>query len=476
MRRPMPSPSAPADPSQPSFGVLLLPLACFTVLAWASQLRHLDIGDAQLYQVVARHLAQDHAWISLRSAGAPFTEHLPFGFWPMAVVIRLFSEAALPWWQLAVSLATVVWTGALSRALAGRWADLAATTVLGLTQNFFFQATLTLLDPLLILLATGAAAVWLAGRRTPSTWALALLLCAGGIAVKGPFGALPFCCAVVARALVDRSWKDLFLGAAIAVLAALPVAFFLLTQPAWREGYLLHQLVASATGARADGELGTFAALRTLAGRFWPGLPLLVPAACAALGWPRGAVAWLGLDANATRASRLLGVTCLLMAVGLSLPARKVANHVFVAFPLLSAWCAVPWAPRLRRLTASASGRRAVALTGVALLAASVAVVAAGLADWESGPPCVGSREFSGELSKLAPGESIWVVSSNPNWGMIESLQAERRLTPWYTAQLDQPTTGGPDVAVVEQAVWEAHAGGWVEVLRARGWVLARRP
>lgn len=477
MRGPMPPTPSPAEPSRPSPGALVLPLATFTVLAWASQLRHLDVTDAQLYQVIARHMVEDGSWIHLHSAaGAPFAEHLPFGFWPMAVIVRLFSEAALPWWQLLVSLATLVLVGALSRALGGRWAEVAAMTLLAVTQHFFFLATFPILEPMLLLLATAAAAVWLAWPSRPTTWLLALLLCAGAVAVKGPFGALPFCSAVLARSLVDRAWKDLFIGAAIGALSAAPVLVFLFSLPEWKQGYLVNQLSASATGARTDGDLRAFFAIWAIVARFWPGLPLLLPAALVALGRPRGLVRWLGLDPPLTRACRMLGLTCLFLALGLSLPARKLPSHVSVAFPLLSVCCALPWAPRLRRLVASVSGRRAVAGVGVGLLCAAVAVVPAGLVDWEAGPPCVGSRELAGELSTLSPGQTIWVVSASPVWGMLTSLQAERWLVPQSVSQFDQVRPPGPAVALVEQAAWDGHPGEWVEVSRARGWVFARRP
>lgn len=445
----------------------------------ASWLRHLDITDANLYRVIARQMAADGRWLEPRTlpeAGARFYEHLPFGFWPLAAGLRLFGEPALTWFPAACSLATLALTGLLARRLAGHAAGLAAMGVLASTQNFFFLAPLPMLDPILIFLATASALPVLLGAPGARGWALAGALAALATLVKGPFGPLPFAAAVAARSLVERSPRLFLTGAGVGLAAALPAALFVALQEDWRASYGVGQLLDSALGVRTDGSLSWWFAWKTIAGRFWPGLPLLVPAAMLAVGRPRRAVRWLlpQADAPAPRAAALLGLTGLFVGLGLSLPARKVEHHVHLAFPLLAALAGVAAGPRLAAALRSPNGPRRLLQSLAAGLALAVALVAAGLGRWEASPPCVLWVEFAPHLASTRPGDEVLVVSPHDEWGMLAALAAERRMLPRPLRRLGGEQVPGAHTALVREGAWE-RAAGWVEVERARGWVLARR-
>ena len=66
-------------------------LATFVVLMGATWFQHTDVGDAQVYQVIARNMVRDDRWIELRYLPAVhehFYDHLPFGLWPLAATMR----------------------------------------------------------------------------------------------------------------------------------------------------------------------------------------------------------------------------------------------------------------------------------------------------------------------------------------------------------------------------------------------------
>ena len=91
-----------------------LPLGLFFALLSMPWWRHTDVGDAQVYQVIARHLAVDHRWISLRylpTVHPRFFDHLPFGFWPMAALIRWVGEWSLLPYAALCSLGCVAVAG-----------------------------------------------------------------------------------------------------------------------------------------------------------------------------------------------------------------------------------------------------------------------------------------------------------------------------------------------------------------------------
>jgi hypothetical protein len=174
------------------------------------------------------------------------------------------------------------------------------------------------------------------------------------VLVKGPFGLVPFVAAGGARALADRSARPLVWTMAGALAAAAPLGLFLAADrrwlhAGWWEGYLLHQVIASAEGLRPDGRFGLLAPLPLIAGRFWPGLPLV------ALG--------IVLAFRRDREARLLCSFCALMLAELCLPARKVWNHELVAYPGLALLAAAGARPLCAR-GGDARGRSGVGVRG----------------------------------------------------------------------------------------------------------------
>lgn len=445
-----------------------LPLAVFGAWASTTLYRHLDDTDAHLYRVIARHLAVDGAWTTLRylpTAYPRFFEHLPFGFWPMAVVVRVAGEHALPALQLVLSGFTVWLVGRSAKALAGAGAGLLAMTTLALTQNFFFIASLTLLEVPLLL----GAALSMVGLTRPKADALLFALTfAGtlvGVATKGPFGLLTPGALLLARVLVDRSPR-LALGGGLAIaLAVAPVVSFVALSPEWLEGYGRVQLLASATGDRTDGIEGALFPARMLAAMFWPGLALI---GCLLPGLKRRLVGVSSVEHR--RALWLAGGAAVVLLVGLSLPARKVVHHTFVAYPLLSVLSGVAVGPALDRLITRFSARAVARVLLVPVLAGLIAGPL-GIAKLYSGPPCVMSAELSSAFDQLPPGSSVEVVSTDIPWAALAALSAERRLWPVHVKRLGD---AGLDWAFVHEASW-TDTGAFVEVGRARQWVLARR-
>jgi len=458
----------------------LLTLAIFVVLMGATWGRHTDVGDAQVYQVIARHMLEDHSWIALRYLPAvhrEFYEHLPFGLWPLAATMKLAGEWALIPLCALLSLGSVVVTGIAARRLAGKWAGLVAMLVLGTTESFFTQASYPTLDPMLIFLATAAAVIAMAGPARGRDWLWAGLLAAGAAAVKGPFGLLPLCGAAFGRAVVDRSWRVLLSGALTCVLAAVPVAAFLALRSDWWEGYGVHQVLASITGARMDGDPRPLFVLRVIVGRFWPWLPLLIPAVILALGRPARAARWLaGEEGNsARRACQLALVASAVVIAGVSIPQRKIWHHAWVVYPLLAIACGAGAAPTLTAFFSTPLKIRKAVFGLTAILAASIVAVFAGLERRLMQAPCVVSREFAAPLRDISPGEDVLVVSVRDEWDILSALAFEKRATPWPIAELDSNEHRSARYAFVAADRWTAN-GEWTEVSRARGWVLARRP
>lgn len=467
----------PMSPAPVSRTLGLLPL--LVCAAWASTrwYRHVDISDASLYRVIARHLVEDDAWLSLRylpTAYPRFFEHLPFGVWPMAAWVRVFGEASLAVLPLGLSLATVWLVGQATRRLAGDGAALLAMTTLALTQNFFFIASLTLLD--VPLLFGGALALAGLCRERIDRW-FAVLTWAGtliGVATKGPFGLLTPGAMLAARVVVGvvraragaseerPGWVALVGGGALA-LAVLPVAAFVASSPDWLEHYGRAQVLGSITGARADGDGGRLFAVQKLGEMFWPGL------ACLPFAWP-----WLRhrlfgpSSPRERRASAVAALACLVLVVGLSLPARKVAHHVFVAFPLLSLFSGVALGPGLERLLARSTRWVRGGLLGFAF--AGVVAGPLGVARFFCGPPCVMSTEFSAAFDAIPPGTGLELVTTDP-WPMLSALTAERRLVPVHVGELGR---NAQPWALVAEPLWTSPPQ-YEERGRARGWVLAKR-
>jgi len=416
--------------------------AALIVAPWAG---HLDDSDAHLYTVLARHMAADGAWFDLRylpGVHPRFREHLPFGFWPYAAALRLFGEGALPWLGALASLGTlalVLWIG---ERLAGLRAGLVAAMLLAATESFFRYAGQPRLDPWLMLLATASAAPLLVAREP--RYAVAAVFGALAALVKGPFGLLPLAAAGIARAVALRSWRELWRAGAACAAASLPAAAFLAASPGWREGYLVRQLLASAGGGRPDGEQGALQPFVTVAGRFWPGLPLV----------------FVGLfAARRNGAAFLIGLWSLALLLLLCVPARKVWHHSLVAYPALALLAGVGVAAWLDRL------RPRAFWTGLATLSAAAVIASAAGAGRLLMRPCI-----LDPLRPLLPrAGDILVVAPQADWKMVAALAAELRLVPWPQSEL----AGRAAVAVVRDDA-KVDRSGWVEHGRGGGWTLLK--
>jgi 4-amino-4-deoxy-L-arabinose transferase-like glycosyltransferase len=328
--------------------------------------------------------------------------------------------------------------------LRGPGAGVAAGLILAVTETFFLYGGRPRLDPPLVLFATAAA--WPALQEKPGLrgWLLAAALAAVAALVKGPFGLTPLAAAAAARAVVDRSWRHLAFGALATLAAALPAAAFLLfSDPSWWAGYVRVQLVASATGARADGYVSHWGALRSIVGRFWPGLPFVL-LACVRRDRPHLLMLW-----------------CAFFLAELSIPLRTVWNHELVAYPALAllagAWLG-PYFERVKPVWFAA-------LAGV-----GVAASAAGLGALLLLPPCVASREMKPYFDAIPPGTKIQIVSWPFDFRTETAIAAERRLDVW----LDSDLRDYGHWALVEEQRMPATTS-WREVARARGYVLLSR-
>jgi 4-amino-4-deoxy-L-arabinose transferase-like glycosyltransferase len=433
---------------------------------------HVDDSDANVYRVVVRNMVADHTWLDLRylpHVHPRFREHLPFGFWPAAAAVRVFGEGAIPvvgGLETLLLLVTVAW---LTQRLSDGFAGAVAFVILGTAESIFVLGPTARLDPLLLLLTTLSAVPFLArdmGRR--ALW-LGIACTALATLVKGPFGLLPWCCASAARAIVERRWSPLRWGVLGAVSGVMPVAVFLACDRAfgdgtWWNGYGHAQLLASAIGTRTDGVWPFWYPLYVVAGRFWPGLPF------AALGLYLAAI-WRGHPERVAGALQILALSCVLMLLGLMLPARKAWSHSLVVFPLLGALGGMGMRSVLKISPVRALRfiERGVAGLCVVLLAAIGLGLGARL--WK--PRCVASGPLHAELTRLSPGTPVAVVSESPSWLTVGTLADELRLSPAPAVALSDVTPAF-DWAVVEEAHW-LPTPAWHLVKAGGGWVLLER-
>jgi 4-amino-4-deoxy-L-arabinose transferase-like glycosyltransferase len=465
-------------PGRTAVGLALLLATAVLIAPWGG---HVDDTDAQLYQVVARHMVQDGRWFDLRylaDAHAQFREHLPFGLWPWAAAIRLLGERALAPLAGLFTFCTLLLVAFVGRRLGGWGMAAVAVLVLGTMESFIIYGGRPRLDPLLLLLVVASLAPVLAFPPSARRWLLAGCLAALAALVKGPFGLLPLLAAGLAVAWEVRSLR--WAGAAVGVttLAAVPVATFLLLdklwgQGTWWQGYFDVQLLASATGERGDGLEPPWFPFASVAGRFWPGLPLVALGLLRAAGWPKQ------LDAHVAptpRTARTLALSGLLILLGLGLPERKVWHHALVAYPLLALLAGAGAMPPLRRWLSTDARRRGALAALAGLAALSVAFVAVGGGAWVW-KPCVLAAEFRGDLDGLQPGDAILVVSDPTHWRLVAGLAAERQLEPFLERRLQNGVHPEVRLALVEKHLLPAEPlpPPWHEVGEARGWVLLRR-
>jgi len=451
----------PVRPPPPWLATVFL----VTALLSAPWHGHVDDVDGQLYQVVARHMVRDGTWTLLRylpDVHPQFREHLPFGLWPYALGIRVMGELSLPLLAALFTLLTVLCAGWMARKLGGPASGVLAMVVLGTCESVFSYGGRPRLDPPLMLFALAAAAPWVRTPITAPGWLLSAAFAAGAVAVKGPFGVLPLIGIVVGRAAFagKGALKLLAAGVACCAVASLPVGAWLLHNhlagdDSWWVGYLQHQVLASATGARTDGSANVFQPVLFVLQRFWPGLPLV------------GLAAYRAFTRPDERALRSLLVASLVVLVVLCVPGRKVWNHTLVLFPLLAVTGAVACEPWLQRH----AGLLRAALPALAMLVTLGS--AAGLGRNLLPAPCAPSSIFVSTFKNVRPGEDVVVVSTTPDWRMLASLAAEWDVVPRPRAALDDG--GNARVALAREESLPDIPPGWRDSGRGQGWVLLTR-
>jgi 4-amino-4-deoxy-L-arabinose transferase-like glycosyltransferase len=243
---------------------------------------HVDDGDADLYTVVVRHLVEDGTWHRLRFTSGVFPhffEHPPLYFWVEALALKLGSEAVLPWLGVACGLGTLAVAFGFGRWLLGTPAAFLGVLTLVATESFVRYQGRALLDPPLVLLSTAAFAVLVRAPDRVSMNMLAGLVAGVGVLVKGPPALGAPLAGLLALALLGSlspaRWARtaLIVGVSAAALPALLLLYDSAHGGGWWEGYVLHQVVDSFTGRRRDGVTSHAHVLKSLWGRFWPGLP-----------------------------------------------------------------------------------------------------------------------------------------------------------------------------------------------------------
>ncbi|MBL8923258.1 MAG: hypothetical protein JNJ54_30685 [Myxococcaceae bacterium] len=361
--------------------------------------------------------------------------------------------------QLLIAVLTVLLVGWGARASAGPGGALAAMVSLGMTQNFFFYAPMTLLDGVLML---GAAMV-VAGALRPRLDAAAGWLMFGGtlvgVATKAPFGLVTPVALIAGRVIVERSVRWAARATALTVLATLPVVLFVATSSDWLEHYGREQLIASMNGTRSDGGGGPLFPARMVLEMFWPGLALIAFGVLPVRRRLCGTI-----PEPPPRSFHSLSLGGVLAIAALSLPARKLNTHVFVLFPMLSALAGAAVGPAVDRLPVRITNGTLLLLLATGLIAGPL-----GIARLYCRPACALSTVFAPQLDALPPGTEVDIVSRSSPWSMIALLAAERRFLPFHVAEL-----GAREWAVVERELWVPRSG-WSAVSEAPGWYLVRR-
>jgi 4-amino-4-deoxy-L-arabinose transferase-like glycosyltransferase len=457
------------DGATARYGALLAALfAAAGILPFA--LVHIDDVDGAVYQVVARHVAEDGRLFHLRflpDFWPRFFEHPPLYFWIQAAVIRLGSESLLPWLGAAVGICTAVVTYLIGRRLIGVRAALLGTFMLAATELFFRYQARPRLDPPLSLAFTLSVALLVVSRGRVA-WLAAGGLAAGlGALIKGPpaLGA-PISAALVL--MVTGRWEDLrrprvWIVAAVAALLP-PVVFLIVDRlalgGAWWQGYVRDQFLASWSGGRVEGATSPVFLPRAIVGRFWPGLPFL---------------AWAlfdGVRSPRSPRSRTVFGLCTWAAVivgGYMTAARAYTSYVEPALMPLALAAGVGLESLLLRLFGEAGPRRAVQVAAV------TGFIALGLVPlWPAGwlaPPCV-FGDLPARAALLAPAGTPLRMAALPQRDFMQV----RALAGWLAQHSGRDVVVSPEAKALVglfETPGDAVLEGWTPVERNGAWVLA---
>ena len=240
----------------------------------------------------------------------------------------------------------------------------------------------------------------------------------------------------------------------------------------WWQGYVIDQLYASAIGLRSDGEPG-LVPIRTLAGRFWPALPLAL--------WGI-AIGLRDITRRPPHATAIVAVHTVATIGLLCLPSRKIWHHALVVYPALAVLAGIAAGPLLEQHLVSPRRARTalIALGMMAVILASAS--AAGAGAWLTSRVCI----VPGTLAASIPSDTdVLVVSSWIDWRALAALAAEHRLIPWPALSLEgaSPLAGsGPatpgrraQAALVRDDIPAGPHAGWRQGRHEGDWTLWTR-
>jgi 4-amino-4-deoxy-L-arabinose transferase-like glycosyltransferase len=431
---------------------------------------HVDDVDGAVYQVIARHMAEDGQLLVPRflpEYWPRFFEHPPLYFWVQAAVVRLGAEAMLPWLGAVIGIATVVVTYLAGRPVLGGRAALLGALLLSSTEQFFRYQARPRLDPPLALAYTSSVALLLSARGRTG-WLVAGGLAAGlGALVKGPpaFGA-PLS-AALALVILGRARElgsvRVWITTAAGVL--LPVAAFVAVDHvalggAWWNGYVRGQLLASMLGTRVEGATSHTYLLRSLAGAFWPGLPFLALGLLGAAFTPRAA---------RSRAILALVAWALVIVAGFSFAGRAYWWYAMPAFMPLALAAGAGLESVLHRLFAEAGPRWGIRIaTGAGLLL--VALAPLWPEPWLVRPCTFG--DLPARAAAVAPAGTVLRLGLSPARAFTD-VRAHAGWLAQHSGRDVVVAPGRPTSAGVFEEPLPGVPSDWTPVARHGNWALA---
>ncbi len=175
--------------------------------------------------------------------------------------------------------------------------------------------------------------------------------------------------------------------------------------------------------------------------------------------------------------ARVTGLTFLLGLCILCLPARKIAHHLVVLYPVAALFVAPVVGGALRYVFVQV--RHALALrrlfAGLAVLAWGL--VLAGRPPWVRSQRCLPTSAFAQALAELPPGSPLLLVTPKQQWRNVAALAAELRITAWQIDRWERAAevVAAPRLAVVVEPAVGAPPPGWRKVGASEPYSLWRR-
>ena len=311
-------------------------LALSTLLMFFS-FSHDDDIDALYYKSIAANIRVTGDWFRLVWPQLPdltFNDHIAPGFWLIALSEQWLGDIGTRLFYSALTIGTFVLLFQLAKRFALGRSAILAVWVAVFTENFVRMQAQPRLDPPFLLLWMGS--LFVAASFSP-VLALASGLLAGSSALFRAPPSLALLILVPALVLVRRRLeaKRLTPRDAVALLVFVlafltPLALFQIADSHFSRGDAIHryffsQVLPSLQGTRSDGHNSHFAPLRSIAGRFWPGLLFCL------------AAVWFMIKSwkDVPLFLRYNLLTIALVVLGFSLGRRHVFTHIWPAYPAL---------------------------------------------------------------------------------------------------------------------------------------------